>query len=126
PAPQTLIDSVTPNDLRRAMQTVLRGWATQFLNDPARINSRGYQSYVVLSLCRILYTLQYGTGVSKPVAARWAQETLGERWAALIERAKVGRQNPGSPAQSNDVNETLDLIRYAIERSKQFETPAAS
>jgi hypothetical protein len=42
-----------------------------------------YQAYAILTMCRALYTLQHGTVVSKSVAARWAQEVLGERWAAL-------------------------------------------
>src|SRR5918996_3112853 len=84
PAPQTLIDPVSPDDLRQAMLSILNGWATQILNNPDLMNSRGYQSYVVLSLCRILYTLQFGDVVSKPVAARWAKETLEEPWVSLI------------------------------------------
>jgi len=123
PTPQTLIDPVSPNDLRQAMLKILHGWAAQILDDPAQMNRRGYQSYTVLSLCRILYTLQYGTVVSKPVAARWAQETLGERWVPLIERTWAGRRNPRSEASSEDVNGTLEFIRYILERSQQFEIP---
>jgi len=56
PAPQTLIDHVSPNDLRRAMLSIM-WWPTQILADPVQINERGYQSYIVLTMCRILYTL---------------------------------------------------------------------
>jgi predicted nucleotidyltransferase len=45
PSPQTLIDPVPPDDLRQAMLPLLQGWATQILNHPNEINSRGYQSY---------------------------------------------------------------------------------
>lgn len=121
PAPQTLIDPVSPNDLRQAMLAILKGWALQILQDPAQIKHRGGQSYTVLSIYRILYTLQYGTVVSKPVAARWAQETLDNQWTPLIERTWTGRHNPGLEASPDDVNGTLDLIRYALERSQQFE-----
>jgi hypothetical protein len=124
PAPKNLIDPVSPNDLRQAMEAILRGWWAPMLDDPARLNSRGYQSYAVLSMCRILYTLQYGTVVSKPVGARWAQEMLGERWIPLIERAMMGRQNPKLEATAEDVSGTLALIRYTLVRSQQFEIPA--
>src|SRR2546423_4926058 len=80
PAPQSLIDPVSPDDLRRAMLDILHGWWALMLDDPAPLRRRGYQSYTVLSLCRLLYTLEYGAVVSKPVAARWAQETLDARW----------------------------------------------
>ncbi len=116
PAPQTLIDPVSPNDLRQAMLKVLHGWAAHILDDPASLRWRGYQSYTVLSLCRILYTLEYGTVVSKRVASRWAQETLGDQWTSLIERAWVGRHNPGVEASPDDVNGTLEFIRYALKR----------
>ena len=115
PALQELIDPVSPDDLRRAMQTVLHGWAPQILNHPHEIESRGYQAYTVLSLCRILYTLQFGDVVSKPVAARWGKATLGEQWVALIERAWIGRQNSHLKAQADDVAGTLDFIRFALE-----------
>ncbi len=123
PAPHTLIDPVLPNELRRAVLEILHGWLAPMLDDPTRLNSRGYQSYTVLTMSRMLYTLQYGTVVSKPVAAHWAQETLGERWVTSIERAWAGRQGPRSKAQSEDVNGTLDLIGYTLERSRQFEIP---
>lgn len=119
PAPQTLIDPVSPDNLRQAMLEVLDGWVTQMYLDPAQLKYRGYQSYTVLSLCRILYTLRYGTVVSKPAAARWAQETLGERWVPLIERAWVGRHNPGLEASPEDVNGTMAFIRFSLERSRQ-------
>ena len=120
PAPQTLIDPVSPNDLRQAMLSILNGWATQILNNPNLINGRGYQSYVVLSLCRILYTLQFGDVVSKLVAARWAKETLDSQWVSLIDRAWVGRHHPQSKAETEDIKGTLDFIRFTLEFSQQF------
>lgn len=123
PAPQTLIEPISPNDLRRAMLAIM-WWPTQILDDPAQIKKRGYQSYIVLTMCRVLYTLHYGTVASKPVAAQWAQETLDERWKPLIERAIVGRQHPESEAISEDANGTMGFIRYTIELSRQFEIPA--
>jgi hypothetical protein len=119
PAPQTLIDPVQPNDLRRAALGILREWWSPQIHDPSRLHSSEYQAYAILTMCRALYTLQYGIVVSKPVAARWAQQALGERWAALIERALAWSHN----TQLVDLNETLDFIRYTLERGQQFEIP---
>ena len=119
PAPQTLIDPVQPNDLRRAALGTLREWWSPQLYNPSRLHSSEYQAYAILTMCRALYTLQYGIVVSKPVAARWAQQALGERWAALIERALAWSHN----TQLDDLNETLDFIRYTLERGQQFEIP---
>ena len=116
PALETLVDPVAPAQLRQAMQKVLLGWAASFLDNPAPLKSRGYQSYTVLTLCRILYTLQNGTVVSKPVAAEWAQETIGPQWTPLIERAWEGRHHSDGEAPSEDIISTLELIRYALDR----------
>jgi len=126
PPLQTLIDPVSPDDLRRAMLTVLNGWAILILNNPREIESRAYQSYTVLSVCRILYTCQWGDVVSKLCAARWAKEALDERWAPLIDRAWEGRRGPQGQAQAEDVNETLAFLRYARERSQPVETSRAA
>jgi hypothetical protein len=120
PAPQTLIDPVQPNDLRRAALAILREWWSPQLHDSARLHSSEYQAYAILTMCRALYTLQYGVVVSKPVAARWAQQELGEPWAALIERALAWRHD----AELDSLNETLNFIRYTLERSQRFEIPA--
>ncbi len=70
-------------------------------------------------MCRALYTLQHGTVVPKPAAARWAVQALDPRWTGLIERAPVWRH--GAPL--GDLQETLEFIRYALERSQQFAPP---
>ena len=119
---KTLINPVSPNEIRQAIVDVLPLWVNPILEEPSQIKSRGYQSFVVLSLCRMLYTLQYGTIVSKRVAAQWGRDTLGEQWTSLIKEAWLGRQNPGLEARPADMNGTLDLIRYTLEYSKQIET----
>lgn len=121
PAPHTLIDPISPTDLRQAMLSILPGWTTRILDAPAHIKARGYQSYTVLSLCRVLYTLHYGKVVSKSTAARWVQATLNQQWTPLIERAWVGRDNPDLEASAEDINGTLAFIRYTVEQSQQFE-----
>ncbi len=114
PPLQSLIDPVNPDDIRQAVQEFLREWWAPMLQNPVRLRSDVYQAYAVLTMCRALYTLQYGQIISKPAAARWAQETLGERWAGLIARASAWR--PG--AQMDRFNETLDFIRYTLNRSQ--------
>lgn len=121
PPPHTLIDPISPTDLQRAVLSMLPGWTVPLLDDPALLRARGYQSFIVLSLCRVLYTLHDGTVVSKPVAARWAQETLDEPWGRLIERALAGRLNPDTEASAEDVSGTLEFIRYTLERSQAFD-----
>jgi predicted nucleotidyltransferase len=122
PTPDTFIDPVQPDQLRNAMLSLLKGWAQSILDQPERIQHRGYQSYIVLSMCRVLYTLEHGAIVSKHTAARWVQQTLDPRWNDLIERAWEGRHNPdwALPPDGDDMNGTVELIRYTMERSEQY------
>ena len=117
PEPRALIDPVTPEDLRRAMLDLL-WWPKEMLGQPARLSPRGYQSYMVLTMCRVLYTLESGRVASKLEAARWAAEELGGRWAPLIERALEGRRTPDERAADEDVAATLDLIRETLSRAE--------
>jgi hypothetical protein len=67
----------------------------------------------------MLYTLQNRAILSKPAAAKWAINILDSKWKPLIERAIIGRQNPGMDAEPDDINATLDMMRYAAECTKQ-------
>jgi hypothetical protein len=64
PDPHTLIDPVAPADVQQAMRSMLPGWAARLLENPTDLEFRGYQTYVVLTLCRVRYTLHTGTVVS--------------------------------------------------------------
>ena len=118
PSLQELIDPVSPDDLRQAVVDVLPLWVPPFLADPSQIHQRGYQAYCVLTLCRMLYTLKHGKVLSKPAAAKWALENLDPKWKPLVERALIGRQNPELAPPAQDIDETLDLMRYALEQTR--------
>jgi len=119
PDPKTLVDPIAPDDLRRVMVTTLDGWAAGFLSEPEKLRQSGYQSYVVLSLCRILYTLQFGEIVSKARAAAWARGVLDVKWQALIDQAWVGRHEPQGLAGAQAIEQTLAMIRYALARGQE-------
>lgn len=114
---KTLISPVLPDDLKRAMHLNMTEWAIPLLDTPATLASRGYASFVVLSLCRILYTLRYSDVVSKVVAARWAKTVLEARWTKLIDAAWEGRHNPDTPSSPKEISETMDFIRTIVELS---------
>lgn len=117
PDPRTLIDPIHPDDLRRAGLTFARQWCTPILRDPDLLRHDGYHAYIVVTLCRILYTLEHAAIVSKPVAARWAQRAHAGRWTALIERALAWDMH------WDNVDETLDFMRYTLEHSHHWELP---
>jgi hypothetical protein len=101
---------------------LVRDWYARMLDDPdhiLRLRFSGYQAYTVLTMCRILYTLELGAVATKPVAARWALTGQGKPWASLIQQAIDWRN--GAPFDNLD--ETQDLIRHVVERCKRFEMP---
>ncbi|MFZ5814587.1 MAG: aminoglycoside adenylyltransferase domain-containing protein [Bacillota bacterium] len=110
PPPESLIDPVTPGDLRLAVCHLMREWWEPQLRDPHRLRSSEYQAYAVLTMCRVLYTLRFGSLASKPEAARWAQQTLDQRWAGLIEGAMAWRRGGALDC----MEEALALIRFTL------------
>jgi hypothetical protein len=110
-----LIDPVSPDDLRQAIHTLMRLWWEPMLSNPAPLQHNGYRSYAILTMCRVLYTLQHESIVSKTQAGQWAQAALGEQWRTLIGRAMEHRN--GTPLIA--VDDALAFIRYAIEQSVQ-------
>lgn len=112
PPPASLIEPVSVDDLRAAMRPLLERRERSLRDHPDDLSFRGYQSYVVLTVCRMLYTLAHGTVVSKPTAARWALRTLDERWRKLIERAIEGRH--GGELVPEDVGRTMAFVQQAI------------
>jgi hypothetical protein len=112
PAPRTFIAPVGPEVLKAEARDVLHGWWRSQLADPTRLKRRGYQAYAVLSMCRILYTLETGGVASKPAAAHWAQARLSEHRRRLIDRALVWRDHDGV----DDFTATLELIDWMLRR----------
>lgn len=117
PDPKTLIDFVSPQDIRGAVMGILREWWFPMLQDPAwlRDHDRGYHSYAILSMCRVLHALEHGTIASKPVTAAWAQEKLGERWQRPIELALLARKPV--PEEFDLLNDALEFIRFVQEQT---------
>lgn len=114
PDPKMLIDPVSPNELRKAVADGLPLWLNPILADPSEVDTRGYQSFFVLSLCRMLYTLKYGEIISKYEAAEWAQSNLDPHWDPLIERALFGRQHSDEDPDPKDIQGMLDMMRYVL------------
>lgn len=117
PDPKTLIDPVHPAEIRRAVKGALNEWWFPMLEDPTWLKEHGsvYHAYAILTMCRALYTLEHGTIVSKPVAARWVQGKLGEDWSRVIDQA-IAAQKPG-PEHFDLYRNALQMIRITREMS---------
>ena len=105
-----LIDPVRAEDLLQAVRESLREWWSPPFPSPERFNNSAYQVYAILTMCRSWYVLALGRVASKPEAARWAMQSLGESWHALISTASAWR--PGM--EFNQREETLEFIRFTL------------
>lgn len=119
-----LIDPVPVDVLRREVRSIMHSRADGWFANPENIGNRFYQPFVVLTYCRMLHTMATGTVVSKPAAAAWAQANLDPRWSDLIQRAIADRPDPGlrarTPADPDDVAQTLEFMRHVIAISDTF------
>ena len=108
--------------MRRAVAVIPAKWLEQAHSDPSWldwVHHKRAQAFVILTLCRLLYTLDCASVASKPFAARWAQKVLDRRWANLIERARVWQHEDGNTLES-DVDETVAFIQYTFDRYQQW------
>jgi predicted nucleotidyltransferase len=113
PPPQTIIDPITKEEFIRIVIDQTKSW-TDWLD---HIQSRPYQAYAILTMCRALYAYKHGEQVSKKQAALWAQRELPE-WAPLINDALSWRE-AYRDSQVDDqatLHRTLDFVRFAISR----------
>jgi hypothetical protein len=109
PPLKPMIAPILKSDIRWTVVEGLRtDWAPR-LNNREWITPPQNQNFVVLTNCRALYTLKYGTLKSKPASARWALKALGRRWRDLIEYAMTWQR--GMPP--GDLEKTLEMMRYA-------------
>jgi hypothetical protein len=124
PDPKSLFEAIPVHVFKKNVFTELHRWSNEVLEGPAALNNRWFQSFMVLSLCRMLYTLKFGEIVSKAVAMKWAKESLDPKWIRLIERAWEERPNPPMKArmqaEQEDVQATPGFITYVLEYSRQY------
>jgi hypothetical protein len=118
PDPATLVAQIPVGALRSEIMGTIREWGNEILNEPERFNNRFYQSFIVLSYCRMLRDLRTGSTGSKREGAEWAKATLDPSWAGLIDRAWDGRPDPAAsvrqPADPMDFRSTLEFVTYAL------------
>jgi hypothetical protein len=125
PEPKSLIDFVSPDEIRGAVLAVLNEWWFPMLQDASwlRAHDGAYHAFAVITMCRVLHALEYGSIVSKPKAVQWAQSRLPHPWRPLIDKAIAASQHQN---QSDFLDETLDFIGYTKEQTTRVKTPGSN
>jgi hypothetical protein len=120
PDPRLLAEPTRRDEMRPAVAAIAGTWLEQARSDPdwiAWARQRQNQVFVVLTLCRMLYSLATGAVAAKPAAAAWARQALAEPWAEHIARTFAARHAPGEVAQ-DELELTIGLVSYTAERSR--------
>jgi hypothetical protein len=124
PDPKTIINPIPTNSLRKEIYSTICDWGKQIIANPKQFENRFYQSFIVLSYCRMLHDLKKGEISSKQTGAEWAKENLDHSWVDLIDRTWRGRPNPAvsvrQPADPGDFARTLKFINYITKESEAY------
>jgi len=114
PPPQAVIPPISRDEFIQVVREHLNWWRGAILEGDEIENRRGAQAYVVLTMCRALYSLAQGMQASKPAAATWAAATYPE-WAGLIARAQDWRLNRSDdPLDAADLAEVRAFVEFTI------------
>jgi len=114
PDPKSLIDPISAGDLRDAVQGEFRArmehWAAGD-EPPTWMDTRYYQAFEIETICRALYTLEFGELPTKPQAVAWALETLPELWRALVVWSQEHRAD--KTQDETKIPEIMLFVRWA-------------
>lgn len=109
PRPETFVPEITPEILFQALEREVGYLREEMIENSLSVwrDVPMYRAYAVLTLCRILYSFEHGTIVSKRRAARWTLKHLPEEWHEII-------------LQALDYSESKPSMRIPLSRIKQF------
>jgi hypothetical protein len=115
PPPAVLFAPISREELMASVRaTLVDDWSQQ-VDSPEWMFPRYEQAFVILTMCRAWYVLTGGLYVSKPEAARWAQQHLPPEWTPLIERALNWRAD--ATCDEDGLRETLRFVRFTLSHS---------
>jgi hypothetical protein len=131
PEPHELVDPVSEDVLRGEASRALHEYAAWAEESRARYDagegletwselpfSRWQQPYLVLTFCRLLWTVRHGAVTTKREAAEWALRELDPQWSALIAQALADRADPWQrtqlPSPPEAVERTCAFIDYVL------------
>jgi len=89
PSPQTFLPEITREIFLDALKRELNYLREEISENPESEwrDVPMYRAYAVVTVCRILYSLNKNDIASKPTAAKWALKNLPKRWHGIIGQA---------------------------------------
>ena len=113
---KTLVKPISIEDVREAcIRDLFEEWEPK-INDPEWLNNGHYQSYVVLNLCRILYTVMCHATATKKTSASWVKREFFPQWNNLIQTAEDWHYGK----EMNLKEETIEFIQFVVNKVKEI------
>lgn len=112
PEPGAFVGEIGEPALRNALGAEIGYIANKH---PRWFRREAYKAYAVLTLCRVLYTLESGALCTKEAAAAWCLEETPAQWHALIAAAL---RDPASLSRA-------EIIRFADFAARRFQRSEA-
>jgi len=98
----------------------------QYLNEELRRNSGDrsdkafvHNAYAVLTACRILYSADQRTLVSKDRAYAWTIQTVPTRWLPVIHTAKDNRLKNGGSTTAQSEQDAMSFVEFVTGEVKK-------
>lgn len=82
---------IKPIDIMEVQKASIRDLFQEWepkITDFEWLDNSYYQSYLVMNLCRILYTVICGATATKKVSAEWVKNQFAPQWSNLINTAE--------------------------------------
>jgi predicted nucleotidyltransferase len=124
PDPKTLVPPVPIDKMRieigDIMHVLEKGFMEELDQPLSFYNTRFGQSFSVLTICRMLHSIETGTIQSKLAGANWAKQALDPQWRNLIDQAWEERKGVRfcvkirQPAERELLDKTAEFIEYGI------------
>ncbi len=114
PDPASFMDAVSDAEFIAVVTEYATDWANRL---PGWPRHRGAQGYVVLTMCRALFSSTFHRQISKEAAAAWAMVEFPE-WEPLVREARAARRDPHNQetADQATLEATAAFVRFACER----------
>jgi hypothetical protein len=119
--PGSFIHPVSNAEKKQAAEAIFSGWLERSRRDDEWITwarTRKAHAFIVLTTCRMLYSLETGEVCSKPAAARWAQKKLGRDWSPLIKEALKGPRDDSEVTEEEYLS-MLRLLQLVLDHNEK-------
>lgn len=109
---KTLIKPIDIIDVQKAcVRDLFQEWQPK-IHDPIYLKNSHYQAYVILNMCRILYTVMCNETASKKVSAAWVKKEFGTQWNTVIQAA----ENWHYGLEMHLQKDTVEFITFVISK----------